>query len=138
MKRIAQILGKCKRGVGALFETSRREDVFLILLITLVGFGGFGLGRLSKISEERSPVRMFQESVLLSRAAERGDETTPSFLEGTSPQQFVASVSGTKYHLPWCSGASSIKEENKIWFSTSDEARLAGYEPAANCPGLKN
>lgn len=50
--------------------------------------------------------------------------------------QLVGSKNGTKYHYPWCSGAERIKEENKIWFQSAEEAKRAGYTPAANCPGL--
>ena len=50
--------------------------------------------------------------------------------------RIVASKKGSKYHLEDCSGAKRIKEENKIWFNSEKEARKAGYEPAANCPGL--
>lgn len=50
--------------------------------------------------------------------------------------KYVASISGTKYHLPSCSGAKRIKEENKVWFNSKEEAEKAGYKPASNCPGL--
>tara|TARA_B100000508_G_scaffold60333_1_gene47083 strand:+ start:130886 stop:131230 length:345 start_codon:yes stop_codon:yes gene_type:complete len=49
---------------------------------------------------------------------------------------FVGSISGTKYHLLHCSGAKRIKEENKVYFDTKEDAQLAGYAPAANCEGL--
>lgn len=48
----------------------------------------------------------------------------------------VASKKGKKYHLPECPGAQKIAEENKIYFTTHEEAEEAGYQPAANCPGL--
>jgi len=57
------------------------------------------------------------------------DSLTPS---GT----LVASKNGTVYHFPWCSGAQRINEENKIWFTSQEEAQAAGYRPAANCKGL--
>lgn len=50
--------------------------------------------------------------------------------------QYVASQKGKKYHWPWCPGGKSIKEENKIWFNSREDAERAGYTPAANCPGL--
>ncbi len=50
--------------------------------------------------------------------------------------QYVASKNGSKYYLPSCAGANRIKEENKIWFASVDEAKSRGYEPAANCKGL--
>jgi methylphosphotriester-DNA--protein-cysteine methyltransferase len=49
---------------------------------------------------------------------------------------YVASKSGTKYHLPWCPGAKQIKEDNKIWFDTKEDAEKSGYAPAANCKGI--
>lgn len=54
-----------------------------------------------------------------------------------STTKLVASRSGTKYHLLTCSGAKTIKEENKIYFDSIAQAQAAGYSPAANCPGLK-
>ncbi len=50
--------------------------------------------------------------------------------------KYVASKNGTKYYLPSCSGANRIKEENKVYFDSVEEAQAAGLEPAANCPGL--
>jgi hypothetical protein len=65
--------------------------------------------------------------------SEREPETTQAV---ASEGSYVASKSGEKYHLPWCSGAQHIKEENKVWFKTKAEAEAAGYTPAANCKGI--
>ncbi len=51
--------------------------------------------------------------------------------------QVVASRSGKKYHFPWCPGAETISEKNKIWFADEKEARRRGYTPAGNCKGLE-
>ncbi len=61
--------------------------------------------------------------------------STPDTFE-PNPGGYVASKDGTKYHLPWCGSAKRIKEENKIWFNTKEEAEAAGYVPAANCKGI--
>jgi len=50
---------------------------------------------------------------------------------------FVASRNGKKYYYAWCESANVIKEQNRVWFSTQAEAEKAGYQPAANCKGLK-
>ena len=55
---------------------------------------------------------------------------------GSQQGKFVASKSGSAYHYPWCPSALKIKEENKVWFETREEAEAKGYKPAANCPGL--
>jgi hypothetical protein len=46
---------------------------------------------------------------------------------------YVASKAGTKYHHITCPGAKQIKEENKIYFASVQEAMAAGYSKAANC-----
>lgn len=103
------------------------EGVFVTLLIFLIGCLGFGLGRLSQIEEKRTPVRI--ESLPV--------DNLPARQIGEKATQVVASKKGAKYHLPWCPGAQSIKEENKIWFDSPAAARQAGYSPAANCEGIE-
>lgn len=117
---------------------NRRDDVFTVFIIILVGLGGFGLGRLSLLEENKEPVRI--EYPISSNIPQGQDlsENKPSQdqFAAISGGDLVASVKGAKYHFPWCSGAQRIKEENKIWFATKEEAEKAGYGPAANCKGL--
>ena len=110
------------------FFKSYEKDLILAVVIILVALISFGLGRLSKIGESRVPITI-----------ENLSTTTPTekITDNKIMGNFVASKNGTKYHYPWCSGAQSIKEENKIWFSTAEEAQKAGYQPASNCKGLK-
>ena len=70
---ISNLFQKSKRKLNILC----RRDIFTVMVIILIGFAGFGLGRLS------------------------------------------------------------IIEKNKIWFGSIEDARKAGYTPAANCKGLK-
>jgi hypothetical protein len=66
-----------------------------------------------------------------------GEANKPESLSAVSPRgNLVASKNGTKYHFLWCPGASTIKEENKIYFTSKEEAEKAGYKPAVNCKGL--
>lgn len=114
------------------FKKINSGGVFITLLMFLVGILGFGLGRLSKIEEKRIPVRIEVESDKnLLPVGERMPESA------VQKSGVVASKKGTKYHLPWCSGAQSIKEENKIWFDSPEAARSAGYTPASNCQGIE-
>lgn len=52
------------------------------------------------------------------------------------PKVYMASKNGTKYYLPTCGTAKRVKEENRVWFATKEEAEAAGYSPASTCPGL--
>jgi len=111
--------------LAELGEKIKSDQVFVVGLVILVGISGFGLGRLS------APA-----SVALSL---EGETANPASLGGAleTDGEVVASKTGTKYHYPWCSGAKTIAEANKIWFNSTAEAREAGYLPAANCKGLK-
>lgn|SRR3989338_10448234 len=46
---------------------------------------------------------------------------------------FVASINGKAYYPKGCPSANVIKEENRVWFNSVQEAELQGYAPAKNC-----
>jgi len=127
-----------EKGKAFLRRTEKRE-VFTVLTIIFVALASFGLGRLSKLEESAFPIRVENtaSAALGAKTASPGERR-----EGGMPVvpletgAYVASKQGGKYHFPWCSGAQRIKEENKVWFQTKEEAQRAGYEPAANCKGL--
>lgn len=110
------------------------SDIMLVLVILLVGLVSFGLGRLSALSERKTPIVV--ESVTGAAVLSEDNENKVSERSLSEEKLYVVSKNGTKYHYPWCSGAQRIKEENKVWFSTKEEAEKAGYTPAANCKGL--
>jgi hypothetical protein len=105
-------------------------DVIIVLIIILVGTASFGLGKLSALEKKKTPISVYktQESMVA---------TVFSSIPKEDKGLVVASKSGTKYYYPWCSGVSKIKEENKVWFNTIEEARAKGLTPASNCTGLK-
>lgn len=114
----------------------KSDDLVIILIIVLVGFAGFGLGRLSGSPEKSEGVHieyLERGGVGNVSATVESVRKAPIVLSGA----VVVSKNSTKYHYPWCSGAQRIKEENKIWFNTIEEARASGYTPAANCKGLE-
>jgi hypothetical protein len=51
----------------------------------------------------------------------------------TTTQNFVASKTGTKYYPAGCSGINRIKEENRVYFNTEQEAINKGYERTSTC-----
>lgn len=125
------------------------KDIFIFFLIITTGFLGFGLGRLSRIFENKTPIRIenaTDASLINSlsqnnatsnpEAAPHGRKDLSNEIEQNTEKNFVASKNGTKYYFPWCEGINKIKEENKVWFSTKEEAVKKGYEPARNCKGL--
>ena len=94
------------------------------LMVIFFFFSSFGLGRLSSLEENRPAVSVSQ--------APKNSEIRAISLGG----EVVASRSGTSYHFPWCPGAQTMKEGNKVWFKDESAAQKAGYKPAGNCKGL--
>ena len=134
---------------GKVKDLTRRlesRELYTALLIIFVGFASFGLGRLSRLEEARTPIQIEQAPAAgtvsavssVSPLFSRGADTNGGRASTPSPGgEIVASRGGNKYHFPWCSGAVRIAEGNKIWFDSVEEAQKAGYAPAANCKGLK-
>ncbi|MEK7066593.1 MAG: hypothetical protein AAB965_03440 [Patescibacteria group bacterium] len=103
---------------------SREREIFFVVSIILVGLIGFGLGRISKLDDNKVPITIRESASVVNSAV------------STAPGKLVASKSGTSYHFPWCSGAKKISEANKVWFASVYEAEKAGYKKATNCKGL--
>jgi hypothetical protein len=122
----------------------KNSDVWVVFVFIAVAVGSFFLGRAS-VAPANSVITADRQTGTVIQATT--EEITPgAIIDQQLPESpdvdlpveggYVASKSGTKYHLPWCSGAKRIKEENKVWFKTQAEAEDAGYTPAANCKGI--
>ncbi len=127
------------------FLRSRKgRDVILVTAMCLLATLSFGLGRLSVHGGGAAPVTLVIPKEVATTSVARimgtpvGQDAVQDDLPAQSTQAgaYVASKTGAVYHLPWCSGAKRIKEENKIWFASKEEAEQAGYRPAANCKGI--
>ena len=120
------------------------DDLFLGLVIVLVAFGSFGLGRLSKIAGAKTPIRIENapevtaDTFKTSANNEKVSVSTAQMANiiGATAEQLVASKSGKKYYYPWCTGVQKIKEENRIYFASKTEAEARGYTPSSTCKGL--
>ena len=128
-----------------------RTDMVLILIIVVSTVLSFVLGRISVQGSISKSLNTTIQSAVVTTGVDSLPEinnqtqikkTQTNVQEQTAtPSEniqgaYVASKSGTKYHLPWCGSAKQIKEENKIWFATKEEAEKAGYTPSANCKGI--
>ncbi|MFA6095204.1 MAG: hypothetical protein WC757_04995 [Candidatus Paceibacterota bacterium] len=114
-----------------------KKELYIGGIIILSCLASFALGRLSvaDITEGGTRVCFQDMSSVLDVNAQDSATTTDQNVPNDG--QVVASKSGTKYHFPWCSGAKTISDANKITFASIEEARTKGYLPAANCKGLK-
>ncbi|MDP3779043.1 MAG: hypothetical protein Q8R30_03330 [bacterium] len=110
---------------------NNRSDLFIAGIIFFTGMASFGLGRISVLWESPAPLFVEQGSDESAQASGRQAKEDTQL-----DKRVVASRTGSVYHYSWCPGATRIKEENKIWFPTKDDAKKAGLKPATNCSGL--
>jgi hypothetical protein len=130
--------------IKLLFQEQKRLVIILCLGIIFMSLASFCLGILMGIQIEKDTQGITVEyppylEPISAKIGDTSPNTASSQLStGSTVNQgiYVASKSGTRYYLPTCSGVSRIKEENKIWFQTKEQAEARGLLPAANCPGL--
>ncbi len=61
--------------------------------------------------------------------APSADPSAPAQTQG----EYTASGRSDKFHLSSCPSAARISDENRVWFSTRDDAISAGYSPCGRC-----
>ena len=129
---------KIVHSVADSLKTGKGQDIVLVFVLILLSIGSFALGRLSVQGDLHPTVEIVSSQKLTADAAVAAPKATApvSLTKASAGEKYVASKSGSAYHFPWCSGAQRIKEENKIYFSSKEEAEKAGYHPAGNCKGL--
>jgi hypothetical protein len=124
----------------------QNEQIFFVFLIITASFGSFILGRysISPDAPNQKPQIIITHGAfsVMSDSNSQATEGELSLLQSndeyknvsqSTTDQYVASKSGKRYHHLTCPGAKQIKNENKIFFSTTQAAEAAGYTRAANC-----
>jgi hypothetical protein len=126
MEKIKPFLTHC-------IETDKGKDILVIIIIILVGLGSFELGRLSK-NDTTNGIKIEypnQEANVVS-SLDQNLPNTQNTQKSTSGN-FFASSKGSKYYSISCSAGKTIKQENRIYFTTSTEAEKAGYALSSSC-----
>lgn len=108
-----------------------KEEVILVSLLVFSIVLGFGFGRLSKIVERKTPIKIEYPAETAENIASVSQTTSKD-----KSSYFVASKNGAKYYFPWCTGVSKISPQNIVKFSTREEAERNGFSKASNCKGL--
>jgi len=134
---LSEIIKLCKQLAG--WVKTNNKELYLTAVIVLVAIISFGLGRLSKIREEKTPITIenAKENAQIGESKPLSTSNVDKTNSSATSKIFVASRNGKKYYYAWCESANVIKEQNRVWFSTQAEAEKSGYQPAANCKGLK-
>ena len=96
------------------------------------------LGRLGQRAEPavyNDPWMNSQPSASATGHTNHGTRTPPSSntAVGNVGGNYLANLDTKVYHYPSCAWAEKILPENRIWFSSPNEARSAGYRPCEKC-----
>lgn len=115
-----------------------RTNILLILILVLVGVSSFGLGRLSALEGSKNDLSILDNKNVKSVKEEIGKSSLgENTLENndvlSNQKMYVASKNGKIYYSSSCTGASRIKPENQMWFSSKEEAEDSGYTLAKSC-----
>lgn len=95
---------------------------YTVVVIVLVGVGGFFLGGLAVYS------------VYMEREAGEGVSLAPLAVTVEIPDKKVyASSRGKRYYPWWCEAGKSMAEKNIVWYDTAAAAERAGYTLAKAC-----
>lgn len=102
------------------------QAIFVILLL----LAAFFLGRVSvqvAVEGARSEV-----GVQLLQGTDASEPYTTT-LASTTQTSVYASVNGERYYAMDCGAGTRIDMENRLYFSTVDQALAAGYTPSEQC-----
>jgi len=138
--------------IKSLLESEKGKDILIVIIVILVGLGSFELGRLSKENDsggvkiEYPDQNSTQTANVVSATNEadvgpqnqnsRGTTSTtePTSQSATSTgKTFFASSKGKKYYTISCSAGKTIKQSNRVYFTTGEEAEKAGYTLSSAC-----
>ena len=108
----------------------REKNLLIGLALVLVLLIGLGSGLLFK-SNQISPI-IIDKNIKVGLPAASGNSS--ALEKPVIFGNFMASINGKAYYPANCEAAKRIKEENRIWFASKEEAEADGYRPAQNCP----
>ena len=108
--------------------------LILSLFVFMVSSISFGLGRLSIVAQPESLVIENGVPTLSDVGKIMTTGGTQNLgLPTAQSGNFVASKNSTYYYLPTCATAKRIKDENKVWFQTEQEAQGFGFTRGSGC-----
>ena len=114
------------------------RDIFIFIFVGLISLSGYLTWNIASGNTETEPhIQILSQSAAVSNAIAEASSTPAVSEAGEKTGKYVGSRSGHSYYLPTCSGVKRIKDANKVWFQSAEEAKGKGYKPATTCKGLQ-
>ena len=126
------------------FWLKYEQKIMLVFGLFLVAAISFEMGVLRGEKWQKSPLiiekpAQCENTPEIAKSSQKTQNLTSGSLSTTMGEetpkscQFVASKSSDKYHKATCGWAKRIKPENRVCFSTEQEAEEKGYKKAGCC-----
>ena len=136
--------------IKSFLNSETGKDILVVFIVILVGLGSFELGRLSKENtssgvkieypdQQANVISATESNQINSNFAENSvnnDTVKNSKISSTTTlvnKNFFASKRGKKYYSLGCSAGKSIKQDNRVYFSSEADAVKAGFEKSSSC-----
>lgn len=121
------------------FVKRRQEALWRLLVLSLISWSTYNLGLLHAQRggnpAQSSAILKVRDSIVSHTPVPGQGSASGTQRPPHDDIRVVASKtsSSKKYHFSWCSSGQRIKEANRIWFPTAQDAQAAGYTLAGNC-----
>lgn len=119
--------------IKSFIQSEKGKDVLTVLIVILIGIGSFELGRISKESPSQGLKIQYRDQNDENDTNIGESYDKPINILSSESKKFFASSKGSKYYTISCGAGKTIKQENRIYFATGDEAKAAGYELSSSC-----
>lgn len=130
---IPNLLNKIK-GTGGIDKVT----IMYLFIVGGVGIASFGLGRLSVLDTHIQPALTItgQSASAIASSSSANKTSSPSstvITQSGIQKKYLASKNGKLYYPSSCKASNRIKEENRVWFESPQDAERAGYTSSASC-----
>lgn len=116
------------------------EVLMIILSCVLIGGTSYMIGTMNMNESQGRDIQIIYPAEIAIKVddTQGGDavQNVSSKQTNTVSGQIVASKNGTRYYYSHCTGINRIKEENKIYFQSKEEAEARGLTLASACKPL--
>lgn len=142
---------KITEKIKSLAQNSRGKDILSIIVIIIVSFGSFLLGRKSTTNTDTSQVQISGAKGIVEKNFNNLNSDTNTSSQSIAASDLVASAGasigeniyakgnylassrGKKYYPIDCPASQNIKESNRVYFKTASEAETKGYTLSSSC-----
>ena len=122
------IIDKVKENIKGFINSKWIDELFWITLVLFVAIGSFSLGM-----RHQYELFLIDNPVSVHKNQQIEDAWKDYIKNRKSTAEFFASKNGTVYYPLACPSGDRILQENRVYFSTADEARGAGYKQSSQC-----